>query len=179
MFGDKLEEAQPETARFDFGRRRLRSARLSKVGLAVGLLTIGGNCTCFSARWLRFESLPLRHRSVLIAVPAVTSETSVVTQSIKRATTLAAPCRKTGAGRQWPLLHLDSATAAGGQLPEPKPRSGREGVANARQELDLFGDDTLPQGFQYRPEFIDPDQEKALLADIRVLPFRDFEFHGF
>jgi alkylated DNA repair dioxygenase AlkB len=77
------------------------------------------------------------------------------------------------------LLHLDSATAAGGQLPEPKPRSEREGVANARQELDLFGDDTLPQGFQYRPEFIDPDQEKALLADIRVLPFRDFEFHGF
>ena len=52
-------------------------------------------------------------------------------------------------------------------------------MANARQELDLFGDDTFPQGFKYRPRLIDPDQEKALLADVRVLPFRDFAFHEF
>ena len=50
---------------------------------------------------------------------------------------------------------------------------------------DLFGADTsqpaptLPQGLRYRPELIGPDEEGALLARVRELPFREFEFHGY
>jgi len=38
---------------------------------------------------------------------------------------------------------------------------------------------TVPEGFQYRPELIDPTEEDALLAHVRELPFREFEFHGY
>jgi alkylated DNA repair dioxygenase AlkB len=38
---------------------------------------------------------------------------------------------------------------------------------------------TIPEGFQYRPELIDPIEEDALLARVRELPFREFEFHGY
>ena len=37
----------------------------------------------------------------------------------------------------------------------------------------------LPEGFRYRPELIGPDDEAALLARVRGLPFREFEFHGY
>jgi alkylated DNA repair dioxygenase AlkB len=37
----------------------------------------------------------------------------------------------------------------------------------------------LPVGFRYRPELIGPSEEDALLARLRELPFRDFEFHGY
>lgn len=37
----------------------------------------------------------------------------------------------------------------------------------------------LPEGFRYQPEVIPPAEEQALLAEIRGLPFRDFELHGF
>jgi len=37
----------------------------------------------------------------------------------------------------------------------------------------------LPEGFRYRPELIDPSDEAALLARVRDLPFREFEFHGY
>jgi alkylated DNA repair dioxygenase AlkB len=37
----------------------------------------------------------------------------------------------------------------------------------------------LPEGFRYRPELIGPADEAALLARVRELPFRDFEFHGY
>ncbi len=36
----------------------------------------------------------------------------------------------------------------------------------------------LPEGFLYRPELIAPAEEGRLLAHVRKLPFRDFEFHG-
>jgi alkylated DNA repair dioxygenase AlkB len=38
---------------------------------------------------------------------------------------------------------------------------------------------TLPEGFEYRPEFIDPGEEEGIIARLRELPFRDFEFHGY
>lgn len=38
---------------------------------------------------------------------------------------------------------------------------------------------TLPEGFQYRPELIDPPQEQTLLGRVRELPFKEFEFQGF
>jgi len=37
----------------------------------------------------------------------------------------------------------------------------------------------LPQGFRYRPDLIGPEDEAALLARVRGLPFREFEFHGY
>ncbi|HEX8501507.1 MAG TPA: alpha-ketoglutarate-dependent dioxygenase AlkB [Pyrinomonadaceae bacterium] len=37
----------------------------------------------------------------------------------------------------------------------------------------------LPEGFGYRPELIGRADEEALLARVRELPFRDFEFHGY
>lgn len=37
----------------------------------------------------------------------------------------------------------------------------------------------LPEGFRYRPELIGPGEEAALLARVRELPFREFEFHGY
>lgn len=47
-------------------------------------------------------------------------------------------------------------------------------------QLTLFGAaPTLPEGFRYQPDLIDPDQERALIDNIEALPFREFEFHGF
>lgn len=37
----------------------------------------------------------------------------------------------------------------------------------------------FPEGFQYHPALIDPSREEALVACIRELPFREFEFHGY
>jgi alkylated DNA repair dioxygenase AlkB len=37
----------------------------------------------------------------------------------------------------------------------------------------------LPEGFRYRPGLITPDDEATLLARVRDLPFREFEFHGY
>jgi alkylated DNA repair dioxygenase AlkB len=48
--------------------------------------------------------------------------------------------------------------------------------------LDGAGDESALQpleGFRYRAELITPDDESALLACLRELPFREFEFHGY
>ena len=37
----------------------------------------------------------------------------------------------------------------------------------------------LPEGFLYRPELISTADEAAVLARVRELPFRDFQFHGY
>lgn len=37
----------------------------------------------------------------------------------------------------------------------------------------------LPEGFRYQPELIGAADEAALVASVRELPFRDFEFHGY
>ena len=36
-----------------------------------------------------------------------------------------------------------------------------------------------PSGFRYRPDLVDPDEERCLVEQIRVLPFEEFKFHGF
>lgn len=38
---------------------------------------------------------------------------------------------------------------------------------------------SLPEGFRYRPELIGPAEEAGLLALVRRLPFREFEFYGY
>jgi len=37
----------------------------------------------------------------------------------------------------------------------------------------------LPDGFRYVPSVVAPSDEAELLAHVRALPFRDFEFHGY
>jgi len=41
----------------------------------------------------------------------------------------------------------------------------------------LFDPD-LPDGFTYRPEFISPDEETTLVADVAGIEFSDFEMRG-
>lgn len=36
-----------------------------------------------------------------------------------------------------------------------------------------------PEGFHYHPALIGPSEEDAVVARIRELPFREFEFHGY
>ena len=36
----------------------------------------------------------------------------------------------------------------------------------------------LPDGFRYEAELLGRDDERALLEQVRTLPFREFEFHG-
>jgi alkylated DNA repair dioxygenase AlkB len=50
------------------------------------------------------------------------------------------------------------------------------------EQIDLFGaasGPALPEGFRYEPELITPDAEAALVEQVRTLPFREFEFHGY
>jgi alkylated DNA repair dioxygenase AlkB len=47
-------------------------------------------------------------------------------------------------------------------------------------QLDFFDSPTvLPEGFRYQRDIISKEAEEALLAQIRELPFREFEFHGY
>lgn len=38
---------------------------------------------------------------------------------------------------------------------------------------------STPEGFKYQSEMLMPETEGLLLGEIRNLPFRDFEFHGY
>src|SRR5215207_7819356 len=44
---------------------------------------------------------------------------------------------------------------------------------------DMFGVDSLPEGFRYAPELLSVAQAAALLSKMESLPFKDFEFQGF
>ncbi len=47
-------------------------------------------------------------------------------------------------------------------------------------QLDFFGArPAYPDGFRYQPELITATDEASLLARIRELPFREFEFQGY
>jgi alkylated DNA repair dioxygenase AlkB len=54
-------------------------------------------------------------------------------------------------------------------------------------QLDIFGRvggsrkiaAGIPEGFRYKPELIGSADEATLLASVRGLPFREFEFHGY
>jgi len=37
----------------------------------------------------------------------------------------------------------------------------------------------LPEGMRYAPDVLSSEDERALLAEIPALPFKEFEFHGF
>lgn len=56
--------------------------------------------------------------------------------------------------------------------------SGRISVANPRPSPREAAR-KLPEGFRYRPDLIAPSDESSLVASVRELPFRGFEFHGY
>ena len=37
----------------------------------------------------------------------------------------------------------------------------------------------LPDGFRYQPDLLSPDEEAETVRNVRELPFRNFEFHGY
>src|SRR3954466_4233811 len=47
-------------------------------------------------------------------------------------------------------------------------------------QMGLFGEEpALPEGFRYRADLINIDEERSLVADIEGLPFKEFDFHGY
>ena len=47
-------------------------------------------------------------------------------------------------------------------------------------QIGLFGlDPSLPGGFSYQRDLLSATEEQALIDQIKELPFREFEFHGF
>ena len=47
-------------------------------------------------------------------------------------------------------------------------------------QLSIFDEEPrLPEGFRYAPDVLTAQQEVAALEQIRRLPFREFEFHGY
>jgi hypothetical protein len=60
-----------------------------------------------------------------------------------------------------------------------KLRRGKRRVPSASHTLDLFGNDALPRGFRYLPDFISREEEQSLLKHSVPLPFRELEFQGF
>jgi alkylated DNA repair dioxygenase AlkB len=38
---------------------------------------------------------------------------------------------------------------------------------------------SLPEGFKYQPDLMSSADERALVAEVQKLPFKEFEFHGF
>jgi hypothetical protein len=51
-------------------------------------------------------------------------------------------------------------------------------ACQASRTPDLFGDDTLLEGYRYQADFLSAGEERSLSEHIKGLPFREFEFHG-
>jgi alkylated DNA repair dioxygenase AlkB len=51
------------------------------------------------------------------------------------------------------------------------------------EQSDLFGSssrrEAMPEGFGYQPDLISQDVERALIAELGGLPFKEFEFRGY
>jgi alkylated DNA repair dioxygenase AlkB len=53
-------------------------------------------------------------------------------------------------------------------------------VPTAPRQAELFETAAaLPDGMRHAREFIPADEEQALIEEVRALPFKEFEFHGF
>lgn len=72
-------------------------------------------------------------------------------------------------GRAWP----------GGTQRGRRSSSERRSVRSGSPSLDLFGGETLPDGFRYQPDFLSREEESFLLKNLQGLPFKEFEFQGF
>jgi alkylated DNA repair dioxygenase AlkB len=50
----------------------------------------------------------------------------------------------------------------------------------SRNQTDLFAaTPAVPEGFRYRENVLAPDDEEVLLQQVPLLPFKEFEFHGY
>ncbi|HJQ11761.1 MAG TPA: alpha-ketoglutarate-dependent dioxygenase AlkB [Gemmatimonadaceae bacterium] len=50
----------------------------------------------------------------------------------------------------------------------------------AKGQIDFFTETPkYPEGFRYEREIISRDEERALIDEIRTLPLKEFDFHGF
>jgi len=49
----------------------------------------------------------------------------------------------------------------------------------AEEQDSLPGLPDLPEGFQYRPDVLDPATERSLIGELQKLDFSPFQFHGF
>jgi alkylated DNA repair dioxygenase AlkB len=81
-------------------------------------------------------------------------------------------------------MRLAQATGCGRIFPDD-PRSARSrrrsyAVPVLAEQRDLFeAADALPEGMRYTPEVMTGEEEQALLGELSVQPFKEFEFHGF
>jgi alkylated DNA repair dioxygenase AlkB len=49
----------------------------------------------------------------------------------------------------------------------------------SKADVALFADlQTFPEGFVYQPDFVSPDEQRALLDEIRALEFHEVRMHG-
>jgi alkylated DNA repair dioxygenase AlkB len=48
-----------------------------------------------------------------------------------------------------------------------------------RDQPDLFGNQSVPAGFKYQPDFLSASEERDLLRHVEGLAFESFQFHGF
>jgi alkylated DNA repair dioxygenase AlkB len=49
----------------------------------------------------------------------------------------------------------------------------------SNNQADLFGAPPMPEGFVYEADVLSVEEERALVEEIRPLPFKEFEFHGY
>ena len=52
-------------------------------------------------------------------------------------------------------------------------------ISGTAEQDPLPGLSDLPEGFRYRPDFIDLETERALIGELQKLEFSPFQFHGF
>jgi len=52
-------------------------------------------------------------------------------------------------------------------------------IAGTAEQDTLPGFSDLPEGFRYRPDFIDQETERSLICELQNLEFAPFQFHGF
>lgn len=50
---------------------------------------------------------------------------------------------------------------------------------NSEQRTLFAKGEALPEGFKYQPDLLSLEDEQTLLQEIRQLPFKEFEFHGY
>ena len=58
--------------------------------------------------------------------------------------------------------------------------AGSNRVASMEGQLNFFDSrPPMPEGFKYERDMLNKDEESRLIDEMRRLPFREFEFHGF
>jgi alkylated DNA repair dioxygenase AlkB len=65
-------------------------------------------------------------------------------------------------------------------LDRPAESHSRSAKIMAARQLSLFdAPPAMPEGFDYKPDLVSPDEQQALAAAIATLPLQPFEFRGY